>query len=461
ADAARGEGAEPTSRTGPLAAAVPGALAAYERALELAGSKSLAETLGPAISLARDGFEVDASLAAALRSEAPVLATFPGSAAVLLHPDGSPYAQGERLVQADLARTLQGIAAEGSDWFYRGPFARTVDAWMREQGGLMTAADLAAYRPVDRTPIETTYRGYRIVGFPPPSSGGVHVAQILGMLERFDLARLYREDRAAADHVVIEAMKSAFADRAHWLGDPDFADVPLGLLDPDYLAERSSRIDPTRSTPVLAHGTPPAVDGPFFERHTTHIAAADARGNWVAITATINTTFGSKVIVPGTGIVLNNEMDDFAVAPGVPNAFGLIGADANAVEPGKRPLSSMSPTIVLDGDRPRLAIGAAGGPKIITQVLWGLIGTIDRQLDPAEALAEPRLHHQWSPDRLAIERGYDPELAAALERRGHRIEWSRSAGVSQAVAWDPAENVLIGVRDPRVPGDARGWNRPD
>ena len=235
---------------------------------------------------------------------------------------------------------------------------------MSANGGILTAADFAEYRAVTREPLVTTYRGHAVVGFPPPSSGGVHVAQILNILERFDLAGLDRRDPALRRHVMAEAMKLAFADRAFWLGDPDFAQVPRGLADKSYARALADRIELDRVTPVESHGQPLRADDDVFPpagraRHTTHIAAADADGNWVAITTTVNTTFGSKVVIPGTGVVMNNQMDDFSIQPGVPNAFGLVGAAANAVAPGKRPLSSMSPTIVFEGEDERQA-GADG-----------------------------------------------------------------------------------------------------
>jgi gamma-glutamyltranspeptidase/glutathione hydrolase len=258
----------------------------------------------------------------------------------------------------------------------------------------LTAADFAAYQPVERAPLETTFREWTIVGFPPPSSGGVHVAQMLNILEHFDLGREYKRDPARALHVVTEAMKLAFADRAHWLGDADFVDVPRGLVDDEYAAELAARINPEHATPVDGYSVPPrAAEDLFAKKHTTHIAAADSAGNWVAITASINTSFGSKVIVPGTGVVLNNEMDDFAAQPGKPNAFGLVGAENNAIAPGKRPLSSMSPTIVLRDGQPVMTVGAAGGPKIITQALLAIVRRLEFGESLADAVAAPRIHH--------------------------------------------------------------------
>ena len=319
------------SLTGPLASGVPGALAAYDHALRHHGRLALGDLLLPAAEIAERGFPIQPAYAGSLKHTSKQLMRFEGSRAVLLKPDGSTYQAGEVLKQPDLARTYRAIAGEGIDWFYRGPFAREVGTWMSEHGGLITAEDFAGYRARVREPVVTRYRRYTIVGFPPPSSGGVHVAQILNMLEQFDLKSIYQRQPVTFYHAVAEAMKLAFADRAYWLGDPDFAEVPRGLVDRRYAAGLSARIILNRVTPVPTHGQPPRWQSDHFGKHTTHIAAADDEGNWVAITATVNTGFGSKVIVPSTGVILNNEMDDFSAAPGVPNSAGLLGAEANAI----------------------------------------------------------------------------------------------------------------------------------
>lgn len=442
------------SQTGPLAVATPGALAAYAKLLEDHGRKPLSRLLQPGIKAAREGFPIATNYAARLRSSASRLAKFPGSRAQLLDTLGKPHPAGYHLRQPDLAATYEGIARDGIDYFYRGPLAERVASWMAENGGLLTAADFAAYRPKVRRPIVSKYRGLTIVGFPPPSSGGIHIAQMLGMLEPFDLAKSLRENRSEAIHLTTEAMKLAFADRAHWLGDSDYAEVPRGLIDPEYLALLSAKIDPEKSTPVPAHGTPPEWRQDLFGRHTTHITAADAEGWWVAITATVNTGFGSKVIVPGTGVVLNNEMDDFSAQPGKPNAFGLVGAENNSVQPGKRPLSSMSPTIVLGSDgKPLLTVGAAGGPKIITQVVLAITGVVDGRMPLAEAIAQPRWHHQWRPDRLQFESTMPIGTALPLQERGHQLSVLSSGGVSQGISIN-SRGQLTAVRDPRIPGKA-------
>jgi gamma-glutamyltranspeptidase/glutathione hydrolase len=258
----------------------------------------------------------------------------------------------------------------GGGCFIRGPFAQAVERWMQSNGGIMTAEDFRNYRIKLREPILSDYRGYTIIGFPPPSSGGVHVAQMLNILENFNLKALGEIERL---HVMAETMKLAFADRAYWLGDPDFAGVPRGLVDKSYAASLAGRINREHVTQVAAHGMPPDWETDVFKKHTTHFSVADAEGNWVACTATVNTSFGSKVVIPGTGVVMNNQMDDFSIQHGVKNYFGLVGDHANAVAPGKRPLSSMSPTIVLKEGQPVITLGAAGGPKIISQVVLELV----------------------------------------------------------------------------------------
>lgn len=445
------------SQTGPLASGVPGAVAAYSLALEENGRLKLGDLLLPAAKIAEDGFALDRICASRIKEKAGVIARFEATRKILLKPDGSPYREGEILKQPDLARTYQALAKHGPDWFYRGEFAERTSAWMAGNGGFLTAEDFAAYRAKLREPLVTKYREYTIVGFPPPSSGGVHVAQMLNILEPFDLKSVYRQDRADFVHLVTEAMRPAFADRAHWLGDADFAKVPRGLVDKRYAAGISKLIDPARTGRLVTRGEPPAATTELFEKHTTHIAAADAEGNWVGITATVNTTFGSKVIVPGLGVIMNNQMDDFSISPGVPNAFGLMGGEANAIEPGKRPLSSMSPTIVLKDERPVMTVGAAGGPKIITQALLTIVNHLDLDMPLAEAVAAPRFHHQWSPNELSVESNFPAPLVAQLREKGHVVKTTASVGVTQAIGVSDDGKTLIGVSDPRVPGKAAGW----
>lgn len=455
------------SLTGPLAVATPGALAAYELALRRCGRLGLSKLFLPAAEVAENGFPIGKAYAARLERMADTLARFPGTHEILLRPDGTPYRAGEILRQADLAATYRQIAEKGIDWFYRGTFAERVGKWMEENGGILSADDFARYRPQLREPLVGTYRGYTIVGFPPPSSGGVHVQQILNVLEHFDLKKLHAERPARLYHVLAEAIELAFADRAHWLGDPDFVRVPRGLVDKQYGAELARRIDLNRSIEVSGHGRPPRAEEDYFgtpgrrrdalggttpaaEKHTTHIATADAEGNWVALTATVNTEFGSKVIVPGTGVVLNNEMDDFAADPGASNAFGLVGAEANAVASGKRPLSSMSPTIVLKDGEPILTLGAAGGPTIITQVVQAITWHLDFGLPLPEAVAASRIHHQWRPDELRVEESIPEPIVEELVRMGHNVKRVEPMGRLQAVATLPHGRGFVIVRDPRV-----------
>ena len=440
----QGKAVPELSRTGALAVAIPGQAAVFHEAVIRYGKLPWKVHCEMAAQIAEAGFPVPRTYASRIAAVAKDLAAFPASRAIFLRADGTPLQQGEIHQQPELAKTLRALGAGGPDWFYRGPFAQATAKWMRENGGLITEADFAAYTFKRRTPLETTYHGRRIVGMPPPSSGGVHVAQILNILEAKGSVR--SED---FPHVVAEAMKLAFADRAFWLGDPAFTKVPRGLADKDYGQSLAARIDVAKATLVKDHGTPPRADEHVFEKHTTHFSAADAAGNWVSCTSTINTSYGSKVVVPGMGVVLNNEMDDFAAEAGAPNAFGLVGAEANLPAPGKRPLSSMSPTLVFEGERPVLAIGAAGGPTIISQTLLALLHILDEGDTPAQALARPRFHQQWSPDELRVEKSMPSALKDDLRRRGHVLKEVDIIGSTQAVGQPVKDGPFVGAHDPR------------
>jgi gamma-glutamyltranspeptidase/glutathione hydrolase len=437
------------SQTGALASGVPGEVAAFHHAVTKFGKLSWRDHCLASAKVAADGFVVDKTYASRQSGVVKDLARFPSSKSAFLNADGSAQRAGKTFKQADLAATFRALGENGPDWFYRGPFARATTEWMKANGGLLTEADFRNYQFKLREPLRTTYRGHEIIGFPPPSSGGVHVAQILNILEHFDLKAM-GADSVDFAHVVTEAMKLAFADRAHWLGDPDFAPVPRGLTSRGYAAALAKKIDLKSATPVPTHNTPPSATSDVFEKHTTHFSAADAEGNWVACTATVNTSYGSKVVVPGTGVVLNNQMDDFSAQPGVANYFGLIGAEANAVAPGKRPLSSMSPTIVLKDGKPILSVGAAGGPTIISQTLLAIIHVVDFGCDPATALSKPRFHHQWSPDELRAERKLGERMIAALRARGHTVKVVESLGAAQAVGVHSSGRGYTGAHDPRV-----------
>ena len=440
----QGKAVPELSRTGALAVAIPGQAAVFHEAVIRYGKLPWKVHCEMAAQIAEAGFPVPRTYASRIAAVAKDLAAFPASRAIFLRADGTPLQEGEIHQQPELAKTLRALGAGGPDWFYRGPFAQATAKWMRENGGLITEADFAAYTFKRRTPLETTYHGRRIVGMPPPSSGGVHVAQILNILEAKGSVR--SED---FPHVVAEAMKLAFADRAFWLGDPAFTKVPRGLADKDYGQSLAARIDVAKATLVKDHGTPPRADEHVFEKHTTHFSAADAAGNWVSCTSTINTSYGSKVVVPGMGVVLNNEMDDFAAEAGAPNAFGLVGAEANLPAPGKRPLSSMSPTLVFEGERPVLAIGAAGGPTIISQTLLALLHILDEGDTPAQALARPRFHQQWSPDELRVEKSMPSALKDDLRRRGHVLKEVDIIGSTQAVGQPVKDGPFVGAHDPR------------
>ncbi len=444
------------SQLGALAIGIPGSLAVYDAAVSQYGTKSLRDLLLPAADIAEHGFPIDAHFADRDDAEHANLAKFPDARAIFLHADGSPLKEGEIVKQPDLARSYRAIASEGTGWFYHAPYPQGVERWMKENGGLVTAADFAGYEMRSREPVRTTYRGCEIVSFPPPSSGGVHVAEILNILENFDLAHLPEVQRV---HVTAEAMKLAFADRAFWLGDPDFVKVPHGLIDKDYAKGLAARIALDRSLGSISHGTPADAESDIFHKHTTHFCTADADGNWVACTATLNTSFGSKVIIPGTGILLNNQMDDFSIQPGVANFFGLVGGDANAVGPRKRPLSSMSPTIVLKDGRPVLSAGAAGGPTIITATVLNLVGVLDLGLPIDAALAQARFHHQWQPDELLVEDKMSPAVVDGLRALGHTIRTTRIIAAAQMAGVSADGKTLTAAADPRVPGVARGFDK--
>jgi gamma-glutamyltranspeptidase/glutathione hydrolase len=441
-----------------LAVGVPGTVAGLFDAHRRWGRLPWGDLVAPAILLAEEGVFVSPSLAGVFeRAGAPLREQSAARAIFAAH--GKLPVEGQRLVQHDLATSLRRIATHGVDGFSLGATAEALERAVHGAGGVLDRADLAGYRPVLRSPVEAPYRGYRVVSFPPPSSGGLMLLQMLGMLERFDL-RASGSGSSQSVHVVTEVARRTYADRSRWLGDPEFSSVPSeGLLDPAYLARRSASIDLDRATPSeqMVAGVPPRPE----PDETLHFSVSDSSGGAIALTTTLNTAFGCAIVADGTGILLNNQIDDFALAPGVPNQWGLLGSDANAVAGGKRPLSSMTPTIVelpRGGPRPLLVVGSPGGAKIITSVLQVLINVIDHEMPLQDAVDYPRFHHQWLPDVVRHEaRAFPEDVRRALLARGHRLERApRFLGNVNAIGID-GEGRWLGAADPRREGTARGF----
>ena len=441
-----GEPDRDASRRGGKAVGVPGTVRGLAEAHRLYGSGtlSLADLIAPAEALARGGIPVAGGLADSLPRSAGLLGRWPSTRKIFFRGD-APLTRGDSLVQADLAGTLRAIAEGGPDAFYAGPVAARIAAAVREAGGLMTEADLAAYRPVIRQPVRGSYRGYEVVSMPPPSSGGVHLIEILNILEGFDLAAM-GAGSAAAIHTLAEAMKPAYADRATWLGDPDRVRVPVqGLTAKPYAATLRRAIDPDRARPAdgIAAGDPL----PFEHEQTTHFSVVDAAGNAVANAYTLNFSYGIGLVAEGTGVLLNNEMDDFSAKAGTQNAYGLVGGDANAVAPGARPLSSMTPTFLFRDGQLFLVTGSPGGSRIITTVLDVIVNLVDFRMNLAEAVAAPRIHHQWKPDVLRVEQGLSPDTLALLRARGHDVRVGASSGSANSIL--RSGGLLAGAADPR------------
>lgn len=435
------------------AVGVPGTVAGLTHALERWGSLPLAQVMQPAIELAEQGFTVSPTLAKMLARERNTLAPWPASQAIFWK-NGQPLPAGEPLVQKDLAASLRLIASQGAAAFYQGEIAEKIAAEMAPYPGSITRQDLASYRVIERQPILGQYRGYQVATMPPPSSGGVHLVQMLNMLEPQPLAE-WGAGSAQSLHYMTEAMKLAYADRAHYLGDPDFVPVPVqGLTDKRYAQQLAASIQPQQARP--AQQIRPGQPQPYESGQTTHFSVVDGAGNAVAVTYTLNTNMGSGIVAQGTGILLNNEMDDFAAKPGVANAYGLVGGEANAVAAGKRPLSSMTPTIVLRDGKPVLVTGSPGGPRIITTVLQTLVNSLDHGMNPAQAAAQPRFHHQWMPDELRLEQGFSPDTIALLRQRGHNLAIKPAMGRTQTI--EVRGGLLYGASDPRNPdGQTLGY----
>jgi len=442
------------SKVGPPAVGVPGIVAGYARALELAGTRKLTELVVPSIEVAEEGFELDEYYISRYSDAIEELGKDPASAEIYLRPDGSRLEVGDILRQPDLARTYRTLSEGGLDYFYRGEFAGLLGDYMRDNGGLITFADMVDYEAKAREPIIGTYRDYQIIGMGPPSSGGVHTVQILNMLEASGVL----EDKSGWDADSIywtsRYMRKAFEDRAAYLGDNDFYSVPIDCLTSKKYAESAIKAAENcdKNNTASSIGAKPAFG------HTTNLCVIDKWGNAVAVNQTVNLTYGAKITLPGTGVILNDQMDDFSAQPGVPNAFGLIGSEANSIAPGKRPLSSMSPTIVVKDGKPVLILGGAGGPTIITGVLQVILNVFDFGDELSEAQARPRFHHQFRPDFIIVESGISRLTRLGLLLfKGELTITKEPLGKINAIAWSEREEAYVGSSDPRLKGAAAAY----
>lgn len=426
-----GKPVKDASLDGYLAVGVPGSVAGFETAREKYGTLTRQDLMAPAIRYARDGFVLEQGDVASLERGAARLAKDPAAAAIFLKPDGKPYAVGERLVQADLAASLSAISERGRDAFYKGPIADGIVKASAQKGGILAKADFETYAVRELEPVTCNYRGYEITSSPPPSSGGVIICEILNVLEFYPLSHL-GAGSAETVKVMVEAMRHAYVDRNSALGDPDFVDNPVDkLLDKNYAKEIREKIDPFRAG--VSQDLMPKGFGESQE--TTHYSIVDNDGNAVAVTYTLNGSFGAAVVADGTGILLNNEMDDFTQKPGVPNLYGLVQGEANAIAPRKTPLSSMSPTIVAKDGKPFMVIGSPGGSRIITITLAAIVNVVDHGMNIQEAIDAPRIHHQWLPDTVYVEPfGLSPDTEKLLAGMGYRLDvtdatWGQAAGI--------------------------------
>jgi gamma-glutamyltranspeptidase/glutathione hydrolase len=444
----QGNAVDKLSREHGLAVGVPGTVMGMELALTKYGTMSLKQVMAPAIKLAAEGFSVTSDLADSLAGVKPRVAQWPSSAKIFYKADGSNLAFNDILKQPELAHSLSLIAKKGSKGFYQGETAQKIVNAVTDAGGVMTLADLANYKVVEREPVRGQYRGYEVVSMPAPSSGGIHIIEMLNVLEHFPIDK-FGHNTAKTIHVMAETMKRAYADRSEYLGDPDFVKVPTAALTSrDYAAKIASQITLNKATP--SSEIKPGLLAPYESTQTTHYSVVDKFGNAVSNTYTLNFSYGSGLVAAGTGILLNNEMDDFSVKPGSPNGYGLIGGDANAVEGNKRPLSSMSPTIVMKDGKPFIVTGSPGGSRIINITLQIIMNVIDHKLNIAEASAAPRVHHQWQPDQLLVEHSLNGDTIELLKAKGHDVKVQESIGSTQSIV--VREEGIMGASDPRRAG---------
>ncbi|MDN5802788.1 MAG: gamma-glutamyltransferase [Psychrobacter sp.] len=434
------------SRYHGLAIGVPGTVAGLLKALEDHGTMSRGQVMAPAIALAEDGIEVTAGLSESLEALSDRLQKWPSTKKIFFKADGSAYQPGERLKQPELAKSLKLVAAKGADGFYKGETAKKLVKAVNEAGGSMSLEDLANYEAIAREPVKGEYRGYEIVSMPPPSSGGIHIVQILNILEGYPL-KDYGQNSAQTIHLMAEAMQLAYADRAEYLGDSDFIDVPAsGLTSQAYADKLRALINPEKATPASTVKANNPL--PYESDQTTHFSIVDKDGNAIANTYTLNFSYGTGLVADGTGILLNNEMDDFSAKPGVPNGYGLLGGEANAVEANKRPLSSMSPTIVFKDSKPYIVTGSPGGSRIITTVAQVISNVIDHDMNIAEATHAPRIHDQWLPDEIRVEKALNVDTIQKLESMGHKVSPQSAMGSTQSIMMTP--NGVYGSSDPRI-----------
>jgi len=434
------------SRYHGLAVGVPGTVAGLLKALEEHGTMSREQVMAPAIALAEDGIDVTAGLSESLTALSDRLQKWPSTKKVFFKADGSAYQPGERLKQPELAQSLKRISVQGADGFYKGETARKIVNAVNTAGGSMSLQDLADYDAIARVPVKGNYRGYEIVSMPPPSSGGIHIVQILNILEGYPLGD-YGQNSAQTIHLMAEAMQLAYADRAEYLGDSDFIDVPAsGLTSQAYADKLRTLIDPNKATPAATIKANNPL--PYESDQTTHFSIVDKDGNAIANTYTLNFSYGTGLVAEGTGILLNNEMDDFSAKPGVPNGYGLLGGEANAVEANKRPLSSMSPTLVFKDSKPYIVTGSPGGSRIITTVTQIISNVIDHDMNIAEATHAPRIHDQWLPDEIRVEKALNVDTVKKLESMGHTVSPKSAMGSTQSIMLTP--NGVYGSSDPRI-----------